>query len=100
MNVDDLLAGYVVGELSDAERAQVEAALAGSAHLRTELARYVRLFALLGAAAAEVVEIPDHLPARIARQVAMTTYLNAEATLVDGLLGAYSRALVYYLRLA
>lgn len=100
MNVEDLLAGYVAGELSDAERARVDAALATSDRLRTELERYVRLFVLLGAAAAEALEIPDNLQARIARQVAIKVYLNAAAGLVEGLLGAYGRAVVYYLRLA
>jgi len=100
VNVEDLLAGYVAGELSDAERARVDAALATSDRLRTELERYVRLFVLLGAAAAEALEIPDNLQARIARQVAIKVYLNAAAGLVEGLLGAYGRAVVYYLRLA
>ena len=100
MNVDDLLAGYVAEELSDAERARVDAALVTSGRLRTELDGYVRLFVLLGAAAAEALEIPDNLHARIARQVAIKAYFNAAAGLVEGLLGAYGRAVVYYLRLA
>lgn len=99
MSVEELLPAYVAGELSDAEEARVEAALADAPGLRDELARYERLFVLLVAAAAEEVEAPAGLQNRVARQVVMRSYLGAAASLVEGLLGAYGRAVIYYLRL-
>lgn len=95
--IDDFLPAYLAGELSAAERAQVEEALARSPRLRAELARYERLFALLAAAALEQMEAPTGLEGRVARQVAVQWYLNTAAGLVDSLLGSYWRALVYYL---
>lgn len=100
MSVEDLLPGYLAGELSEPERGQVDAALATSPRLRAELESYARLFTLLSAAAAETMDVPTNLEARIARQVAMRAYLNLASQLLDGLLGAYGRALVYYFRLA
>ncbi len=97
---DELLAAYAAGELPGAERARVEAALAESPLLRDELARYQRIFLLLGAAAAQDIEAPGNLEARIARQVAVRAYLSLAFDLASGLLGAYGRAIVCYLRLA
>ncbi len=97
---DELLAAYAAGELPGPERESIEAALAKSARLRDELARYQRIFLLLGAAAAEDLEAPASLEARIARQVAVRAYLSLAFDLASGLLGAYGRAIVCYLRLA
>jgi anti-sigma factor RsiW len=97
--VEELLPTYVSGELPDEERARVEVALAGSPRLRDEVSRYETLFVLLATAAAEELEAPANLQARIARQVALKSYLGAAARLVEGLLGVYGRAVIYYLGL-
>ena len=93
-----LLPAYVAGELPDADRARVEAALAGSPRLRAELARYERLFALLATARGEVAP-PAGRGGRVVRQVVARGDLRAAAGLAGDALGAYGRALVYYLGL-
>ena len=100
MNVEELLPAYVAGELSEEESERVEAALAESPRLRDEFSRYERLFVLLSAAAAEEVRVPADLRSRIALQITMNAYLDAAANLLGDILGAYGRALVYFLRLA
>ena len=100
MSIEELLPSYVAGELSEEESAQVEAALAESPRLRVELSRYERLFVLLSAAASEEVRVPADLRPRISLQITLSAYIGAAAELVGSLLGAYGRALVYYLRLA
>ena len=100
MNIEELLPGYVNGELSDEESERVEAALAESPHLRVELSRYERLFVLLSAAASEEVRAPADLRPRVALQITLSAYLGAAAELAGSLLGAYGRALTFYLRLA
>lgn len=99
MNVEELLPAYVAGELSGPELERVEAALAGSPDLQDELRRYERMFVLLHAAAAEEMEAPAGFERRVARQVAVKAYLGAAARLAEGLLGAYGRAIIYYLKL-
>ncbi|CAN5495185.1 MAG: anti-sigma factor family protein [Rubrobacteraceae bacterium] len=98
--IEELLQAYAVGDVSEVEAERVEAALDDSPRLREELARYERLFVLLVAAAEEEVKVPRDLRARIVWRVAVTAYLNSAAELAGGLLGAYGRALIYYLRLA
>ena len=100
MSIEELLPSYVAGELSEEESARVEAALAESPRLQVELSRYERLFVLLSAAASEEVRVPADLRPRISLQITLSAYLGAAAELVGSLLGAYGRALVYYLRLA
>ena len=100
MSIEELLPAYVAGELSEEENERVEAAIAESSRLRAELSRYERLFVLLSAAAAEEVRVPADLRARVMLQLTLSAYLKAAAELVGGLLGAYGRALVYFLRLA
>ena len=100
MNVEELLPGYANGELSDEESARVEAALAESPRLQLELSRYERLFVLLLAAASEEVRVPADLRPRITLQITLSAYLGAAAELAGSLLGAYGRALTFYLRLA
>jgi anti-sigma-K factor RskA len=99
MSIDELLPGYVAGELSEEESERVEAALAESARLRNELQRYEQLFVLLSAAAAEKVRVPADLRTSIIVQITMSAYLDAAAQLLGGLLEAYGRAVVYFLRL-
>lgn len=99
MNVEELLPGYVNGELSDEESARVEAALAESPRLQLELSRYERLFVLLSAASEEV-RVPADLRPRIMLQITLSAYLGAAAELAGSLLGAYGKALTFYLRLA
>lgn len=99
-NMDELLQAYAVGDVSDEEAGRVEAALDESPRLREDLARYERLFVLLAAVAEEEVKVPRDLRARIVWRIAITAYLNSAAELAGGLLGAYGRALIYYLRLA
>ena len=99
-DVEGLLPAYVAGELAATERARVEEALARSPRLRAELARYQRLFVVLTAAALERVEPPGGLEGRLARQLAAQWYLRTAFALVDELLGAYGRALAFYLGLA
>ncbi len=100
MSIEELLPAYVAGELSEEDSERVEAALAESSHLRAELSRYERVFVLLSAAAAEEVRVPAELRTRIILQITLTAYLDAAAELLGGILGAYGRALVYFLKLA
>ena len=100
MSIEELLPAYVAGELGDVERARVEGALARSPRLQVELVRYRQLFVVLTAVAMEDVETPAGLEGRIVRQIAVQWYFGAAARLIDDLLGAYGRAIVYYLRLA
>ncbi len=100
MSIEELLPAYVAGELSEEDSERVEAALAESSRLRAELSRYERLFVLLSAAAAEEVRVPSELRTRIILQITLTAYLDAAAELLGGILGAYGRALVYFLKLA
>lgn len=100
MSIEELLPAYVAGELSEEESERVEAALAQSPRLQTELSRYERLFVLLSAAAAEEVRVPADMRTRIMFQITISTYLSAAAELLGGVLGAYGRALIYFLRLA
>ena len=100
MSVEALLPDYIAGELSDADRARVEEALARSPRLQTELARYRQLFVLLAVAALDEVETPAGLEGRIVRRIAVQWYLNSAANLLEELLRAYGRAIVHYLRLA
>lgn len=100
MNVEELLPAYATGELSEADREQVRAALAASPELREELERFQRLFLLLAVVAAEDLEAPADLSTRIARQVALQHYLKLLTNLTYDLAGAYGRALVSYLGLA
>jgi anti-sigma factor RsiW len=99
MSVEELLPAYAAGELSEEESERVEVALAESQRLRVELSRYERLFVLLSAAAEEV-RVPADLRRRVTLQLTMNAYLDAAADLLGGILGAYGRALVYFLRLA
>lgn len=98
-DVLDLLPAYVADELGAAERARVEAALAGSARLRAELERYRQTFVLLAALTLDEASAPDGLDVRVMRQVAVHWYLGATARWLEGLAGDYGRALVHYLRL-
>lgn len=100
MSIEELLPAYVAGELSEEDSERVEAALTESSRLRAELSRYERLFVLLSAAAAEEVRVPAELRTRIILQITLTAYLDAAAELLGGILGAYGRALVYFLKLA
>ena len=100
MNTEEFLPAYIAGELSEEESEQVEAALAESPHLRGELSRYERLFVLLSAAAAEEIRVPADLRTRITVQITLNSYLDAAAELLGGILGAYGKALVYFLKLA
>ncbi len=100
MNIEEILPAYAAGELSEEENARVEAALAESPRLRGELARYERLFVLLSAASGDEVRVPADLRTRINLQIVLKAYLDAAAGLLGGILGAYGRALIYFLRLA
>lgn len=98
--MEELLSGYIAGELDEEEDGKVEAALAGSPRLREELVRYERLFVLLSATAAEEVRVPKDLRARAMFWITLSAYLEGVARLAEGLLGAYGRAFTYYLGLA
>ncbi len=100
MNVEELLPAYVAGELSEEENQRVEDALVESSHLQTELSRYERIFVLLSAAAAEEIRVPADLRTRITIQITLNAYLAAAADLLGGILGAYGRALIHFLKLA
>ena len=100
MSIEELLPAYVAGELSQEESERVEAALAESPRLRVELSRYERLFVLPSAAASEEVRVPVDLRARVMFQLTLSAYLDAVVDLLGGILGAYGRALIYFLRLA
>jgi anti-sigma factor RsiW len=98
-SVLELLPAYVADELGVDERAHVERALANSARLRDELARYRHLFVLLAALSLDARDAPAGLDARIMRQVAVQWYLDAAVRWLEGLTGAYGRALLHYWRL-
>jgi len=93
----ELLPAYAAGELDAAEQERVTRALAESARLREELARYRRLFVLLVALAAEEVAPDAGFDRRIMRQVAIRWYLGSTARFLEGIAGAYGRAIRYYL---
>lgn len=99
-SIEDLLGAYVSGDLPEEDEARVESALADSPRLRRELVRYERLFVLFAAAAAEEMKAPAGLESRVARQVAVKTYLAAAEELAAGVLGAYGKTIIRYLGLA
>ena len=103
MNTDasvlELLPAYVADELGAGERERVERALAESVRLRDELDRYRHLFVLLAALSLDERDAPAGLDVRTMRQVTVQWYLGAAARWLEGLTGAYGRALIHYLRL-
>ena len=96
-DVLELLPAYVAGELTAEEQERVTRALAASARLREELARYRRLFVLLAALAEEDVAPAEGFDRRIMRQVAIQWYFGSAARFLEGVVGAYGRALIFYL---
>lgn len=99
-DIAELLAAYAAGELADEDRARVERALDRSPRLQAELAQYRQLFVLLAATSMEDVTTPAGLEGRIIGRIAVQWYLDASLRLIEDVLGAYGRALIYYLRLA
>ena len=99
MSVEELLPGYITGELTKADHERVRAALTDSPRLREELARYEQLFLLFALAAAEELQVPADLSTRIMRQVTVQFYLDRVVNLAYDLAGAYGRAIAYYLGL-
>jgi len=93
----NLLPAYVADELDAAARERVERALAQSPQLRDELVRYRRLFVLLAALADEEVTLGVSAERRMLRQLAIGWFLGGAARFVEGLVGAYGRALIHYL---
>ena len=93
----DLLPAYAADELAAAERERVARALAASPRLREELARYRRLFVLLAALADEEVALGATAERRLLRQLAIGWYLGGVVRFVEGVAGAYGRALLHYL---
>ncbi len=96
-DVLELLPAYVAGELTAEGQERVTRALAESPRLRDELARYRRLFVLLVALAEEEVAPEGGLGRRIMRQIAIQWYLGSTARFLEGIAGAYGRAILYYL---
>lgn len=92
-----LLPAYVADELDAAERERVERALAAAPRLRDELVRYRRLFVLLAALADEEVALGATAERRMLRQLAIGWYLGGVVRFVEGVAGAYGRALIHYL---
>ncbi len=93
----ELLPAYVAGELDAAEQGRVTRALADSPRLREELARYQRLFVLLAALAEEDIAPEAATERRIMRQLAIRWYFGGAARFLEGVAGAYGRAVLYYL---
>ena len=93
----DLLPAYAADELDAPARERVERALAASPPLREELDRYRRLFVLLAALADEEVAMDASAERQMLRHLAFNWYLGGAARLFEGLVGAYGRALLYYL---
>ncbi len=87
---------YVADELDAVARRQVEEALVSSAALRGELEQYQRLFVLLTALAEEDVSLSTAAERRLMRHLAFTWYLGSAARMVEGLFGAYGRAILHY----
>lgn len=98
--VEELLPAYAWGELSEEDSLRVEAAVAESPRLQDELSHYERLSVLMAAAVEEQIEAPANLRGRIDRQVALKAYVGAAEKVMLGVLGAYGKALIDYLRLA
>ncbi len=96
-DVLELLPAYAAGELADAEQERVTHALAASPRLREELARYRRLFVLLAALAEEEVTPNTGFDRRVMRQIAIQWYLGSAARFLEGVVGAYGRAILFYL---
>ncbi len=92
-----LLPAYVADGLDAAERDRVEHALTQSPPLRDELVRYQRLFVLLAALADEELALGATAERQMLRQLAIGWYLGGAARFVEGLVGAYARALLHYL---
>jgi len=92
-----LLPAYVAGELDAGEQERVTRALAESSRLREELARYRRLFVLLAALVEEDVAPDAGLDRRVMRQIAIQWYFGGAARFLEGIAGAYGRAVLYYL---
>ncbi len=99
MSVEERLQEYIFEELDDEVRAECERELERDPRLRAELERYQALYALLAAAAHEEIEIPESLEGRIRRSVLIRSYMAAVANMLEDTLGAYGRALIYYLGL-
>ncbi len=99
MNALELLPGYLAGELTTDEQAHVEAALRDMPEVRAELERYRALQAILGMVALLEQDAPTDLSTRVARQVALQYFVGLASRYLGGLVSAYGRALVYYLRL-
>jgi anti-sigma factor RsiW len=97
--MEDLLPAYVTGELLPDEQELVRAALAQSPELREQLARYQQLLLVYMLAAEQDVAPPADLTQRITRQVMRYYYLDRLTYLAYDLVGAYGRALVFYLGL-
>ena len=93
----NLLPAYVADELDAEARERVERALESSPRLRDELARYRRLMVLLAALAEEEVAMSRGAERRMLAVLALNWYLGGAARLVEGLAGAYGRALLHYL---
>jgi anti-sigma factor RsiW len=95
--VPELLPAYAAGELDTEAQERVTRALAESARLREELARYRRLFVVLAALAEEDVAPDAGFDRRVMRQIAIQWYLGTTVRFLEGIVGAYGRAVRYYL---
>lgn len=98
VGTDETLFAYANGELGEKESLDLEGRLGRSPDLRREVERYERLIVLLGAAAEEDMRAPDDLAARVNRRVLMKAYIRAASGIFEGIIGAYGRAVLYYLR--
>ncbi|WP_119069763.1 anti-sigma factor family protein [Rubrobacter indicoceani] len=95
---EETLFAYASGELDGEEERAFEEMLLTSPELRREVERYEKLLVLLRAAAGEEVDVPENFASRVNRRVMLKAYLRAASGLFEGLLGAYGRAVLYYLR--
>ncbi|MGI8649242.1 MAG: anti-sigma factor family protein [Rubrobacter sp.] len=95
---EEMLFAHASGTLDEREARNFEGQLERSSTLRQEAERYERLVVLLRAAAEEDVRAPQKLAGKINRQVMLNAYLKAATGLFEGVLGAYGRAVLYYLK--
>lgn len=95
---EEMLFAYATGVLDSDEARVLEERIENSPVLRREAERYEKLAVLLRAASEEEVRAPASLAGKVGRQVMLKAYLKAASGLFEGILGAYGRAVLYYLK--
>lgn len=95
--IQELLSGYAAGELTPDEQAEVAAALAAAPQLQEELVQYQRVLVLLAVLADDEVRMSTSAERQLLRHLTIHWYLGRTVRFVEGVVGAYGRALLHYL---